>query len=66
MSEEYFICSINHSVCKEKRGRKLGEKAQRSPVKVTETQKDDLITAALSTVASVWVSDAHAINAILT
>ena len=66
MSEEYFICSINHSVCKEKRGRKLGEKAQRSPVKVTETQKDDLITAALSTVASVWVSDAHAINAIPT
>ena len=66
MSEEYFICSINHSVCTEKRGRKLGEKAQRSPVKVTETQKDDLITAALSTVTSVWVSDAHAINAILT
>ena len=29
-------------------------------------QKDDLITAALSTVTSTGVSDAHVINAILT
>ena len=66
MPEEYLICSTNHSVCKEKRGRKLGEKVQRSLIKLTEMQKDDLITAALSTVTSAGVSDAHVINAILT
>ena len=68
MSEEYFISSTNHCVCKEKSGRKLGEKAKKSFVKVAEMQKDDLITAALSIVTSVWLSDAsynryvHTIN----
>ena len=51
---------------KVRRGRKLGEKVQRSLIKLTEMQKDDLITAALPTVTSAGVSDAHAINAILT
>ena len=58
MPEECFICSTNNRVCKEKRGRRFGEKAQKSLVKAAETRKDDLITAALSTVTSVWVSDA--------
>lgn len=68
MSEEYFISSTNHCVCKEKSGRKFGEKAKKSFVKVAETQKDDLITAALSIVTSVWLLDAsynryaHTIN----
>ena len=53
MSEECFICSTNNRVCKEKRGRRLGEKAQKSLVKATETEKDDLITSALSMVTSV-------------
>ena len=50
--------SSNNRACKEKRGRKLGEKAQKSLVKAAETRKDDLITLALSTVTFVWVSDA--------
>ena len=37
---------------------KEGEKAQKSIVKAIEMQKDGLITAALSTVTSAWVSDA--------
>ena len=57
MSEECFICSTNNRVCKEKRGRRLGEKAQKSLVKAAETPKGGLITATLSTVSSVWVSD---------
>ena len=55
MSEEYFICSPSHRVCKEKRGKKLGEKAQKSHVKAAETRKNDLITAALSTITFAWV-----------
>ena len=47
---ECFIRSTNHRVCKEKKGRKLGEKAQKSLVKAAETRKDDVITAALPTV----------------
>ena len=58
MSEECFICSTNNRVCEEKRGRRLGEKAQKFLVKTAETPKDDLLTAAFSTVTSVWVSDA--------
>ena len=58
MSEECFISSTNHRVCKEKRGRKLGEKAQKSLLKAVEPRKVNLITAALYTVTSVWVSDA--------
>ena len=58
MSEECFICSTNNRVCKEKRGRRLGERAQKFLVKAAETPKDDLITATFSTVTSVWVSDA--------
>ena len=58
MSEECFICSTNNRVWKEKKGRRLGEKAQKSLIKAAETRKDDLITAALSTVISVCVSDA--------
>lgn len=58
MSVELFVCSINHRVCKDKRRRKVGENAQKFLVKVAETQKDNIITAALSTVTSIWVSDA--------
>ena len=59
MSEECFICSTNHRVCNKKRGRELGEKAQKSLVKAAEPRKDDLITGALSTVTSVWVSNIY-------
>ena len=59
MSEEYFIYSTNNRVCKEKRGRRLGEKARKFLVKKAETPKGGLITAALSTVTSVWVLDAR-------
>lgn len=45
-------------MCNEKSRGKLREKAQKLFVKEAETQKDDLITAALSTVAFVWVSGA--------
>ena len=38
--------------------RKLGKKAQKLLVKAAEPQNNDLITATLSTVTSVWVSDA--------
>ena len=55
MSVELFVCSINHRVCKDKKRRKVGENAQKFLLKVAETQKDNLITAALSTVTSVWV-----------
>ena len=65
MSEECFICSTNHRVCKEKRERKLGDKAQTPLVNAAETQKDDLIIAALSIITSVWVSE-YAINTIFT
>ena len=58
MSEERFVYSPNHRACKEKRGKTLGEKAQKFVVKAAETWKSDLITASLSTVTSVWVSDA--------
>ena len=57
MSEDCFICSTNHHVCKEKIEKKLGEKAQKSLVRAAETPKEDLITAPLSTVTSVWVRD---------
>ena len=58
MSIECFICSNDNRVYKEKRSRRLGEKAQKSLVRGAETQKDNLITAALSRVTSVLVSDA--------
>ena len=58
MSEECLIWSTNNRVCQEKRGKSLGEKAKKSLVKAAEMRKDDLITAAQTTVISVWVSDA--------
>ena len=58
MPEECLICSTYHRVCEVKSGRKLGEKAQKSVGKAAETRKDDFIVAALSTVTSVWVSNA--------
>ena len=57
MSEACLICSTNNRVCKEKRGERVGEKAKKSLVIAAKTRKDDLITAALSTVTSVRVSD---------
>ena len=63
MSEECFICSTNHRVCKRKRRRKLRHKAQKSLVNAAETQKDDLIITALSIITSVCVTE-YAINTI--
>ena len=56
--KKYFIFLTDRHVFKEKREKKLGEKAPKFLVKAEETQKDNLITAALSTIASAWVSDA--------
>ena len=58
MSKECSIWLTDNRVYKKKRGRRLGEKAQKPLETATETQKDDLITVALSTVTSIWVSDA--------
>ena len=50
---------FNKSLCLQReQRRKLGEKAQKFLVKAAEPQNNDLITATLSTVTSVWVSDA--------
>ena len=56
---ECFICSTNNCICKEKKEIKLGEKSGKSLVKPAETRKGNLLTAALSTVKSVWISDAY-------